>query len=145
MLAIKLHPFLHSCQRGAILLPLSHLSSNSSLQYFSIFIPLWQCQLWQRNPFHKTFGTEYELILPSKNNNHNRKFDRLDLSLLFYSKEKMPALGHMNNFFFSFVLDFWMMKRGRPSKFIFYFVQYIHTYDRMPDFKNRWYMAVRKK
>ena len=50
-------------------------------------------------------GAECEL-LPSKNNNHNRKFDKLDLSLLFYSKEKMPALGHMNNFFFSFVLDF---------------------------------------
>ena len=103
--------------------------------------------LFTRHLVAVVVGAECEL-LPSKNNNHNRKFDKFDLSLLFYySKEekKMPALGHMNNFFFSFVLDFWMMKRGRPSKFIFYFVQYIHTYDRMPDFKNRWYMAVRKK
>ena len=31
----------HLCQRYAILLPFSHLSSNSLLLYFSIFRPLW--------------------------------------------------------------------------------------------------------
>ena len=34
----------HLCQRGAILLPLSHLSSNSLLHNFSNFRPLCQAQ-----------------------------------------------------------------------------------------------------
>ena len=44
--------------------------------------------LFTRHLVAVVVGAECEL-LPSKNNNHNRKFDKFDLSLLFYySKEE---------------------------------------------------------
>ena len=42
----KIAPLWHTFQRGTILLPLSHLSSNSLLNYFSIFSPLWLYEQW---------------------------------------------------------------------------------------------------
>ena len=93
-------------------------------------------------------GAECEL-LPSKNNNHNRKFDKFDLSLAFLllkRKRKNASSRSYEQFFLQ--LRSWFLndeKRTSVKIHILFCTIYIHTYDRMPDFKNRWYMAVRKK
>ena len=133
----------------------SKLSTGEVSMYTSrIWNCFTQCHLWQRNPFHKTFGgrrvgAECEL-LPSKNNNHNRKFDKFDLSLAFLLLLKRRKKNASSRSYEQFFLQLrsWFLndeKRTSVKIHILFCTIYTYIYDRMPDFKNRWYMAVRKK
>ena len=73
-------------------------------------------------------GAECEL-LPSKNNNHNRKFDKFDLSLLFYySKEEKKNASSRSYEQFFLQLRSWFLndeKRTSVKNHILFCIMYI--------------------